>query len=213
MSGNLFNYLLMAFVIVILLLVIYLTYVFVQAKDKVIKNYNRFRNESLKGKISRVSKFLLKPSKSKFTPEQIASTARMQMSTVMDQMQEGGNSMNDLSPAKKEQDLPWMNGLYTGYDVGIPYLNIMSYGDRFITYNGNSPKFQPFKKGAKCCPRWNENACVPENQYTPCGCGPVKSAGTYGSRVLMEASDDTYMGRLSAPGSTAINDSLADIRN
>ena len=111
---------------------------------------------------------------------------------IMESIAKGGNSIADISPAKTNDDLPWSNGMFNGYEDGIPYMNVMSYADQFITFNGSSPNGNTIvTTGKKCCPRWTANACV-SSPYGECGCP---------KRINI---DD--------PQSTAIANSLQDVR-
>lgn len=113
---------------------------------------------------------------------------------IMNEIADGGDSMYSISNAQSNETLPWTNGMFEGYDEGVPYMNVMGYGDQFITWSGGSPKGEAVRPiaGKKCCPRWTKNTCT-SSPYGACGC-PVKISV-----------DD--------PKSTLIADSMNDVRN
>lgn len=113
---------------------------------------------------------------------------------IMQEIAEGGDSMNSISRVQSNETLPWANGMFEGYDSGVPYMNVMGYGDQFITWSGAKPSgaIVGSQPGKKCCPRWTKNSCT-SSPYGACGC-PVKIS-------------------IEDPKSTAIAGSLADTRN
>lgn len=116
---------------------------------------------------------------------------------IYEEIAKGGNSMNDISPAETYADLPWSNGMFTGYDTGSPYLQVMSYADQYVTWNGNNPNGSTLPQivapGKKCCPRWTKNKCR-SSPYATCGC-------------------PQFVNKIDDPRSPLLQQSLSDIRN